>query len=158
MPAEYSNLANVKAELPSSLPAGLTDPTITGYIQIASSQVDAEVGPAYPFAYVTNTQKFPQKGSSPDTPGLIEKITRYIAAADCWAFMGETPPETGKSNQDRLKEWAAEMLTLIRSGEIVISSNGVRLISVSMDYVTWRDADEVVFTDSNLDTHLGTVS
>lgn len=155
MAAEYSNLANVKAELPSSLPAGLTDPTITGYIQIASSQVDAEVGPAYPFAYVANTQKFPQKGSSPDTPGLIEKITRYIAAADCWAFMGETPPETGKSNQDRLKEWASERLTSIRDGGIVISSNGVRLKSTQVDYVTWRDEDEVVFTDANLDTHLG---
>jgi len=85
---KYTTSTKVKEEIPGSLPESLTDAKIEGYIEDASRYIDARL---------PNYAGFSDIGSSPSTPRIIEKITRYLSVHDCLVFMGEMrgDPTTG---------------------------------------------------------------
>jgi len=77
---KYTTSTNVLEEIPGSVPEALTTQKIEGYIEDASRFVDARL---------PNYAGFADTGGNPQTPKLIEKIARMLAAYDCMVFMGE---------------------------------------------------------------------
>jgi len=107
----YSLVSKVRTELPSNIPAELTDFIIEQYIYDASRRIDF-------FLYGYYSVPFPGIEQSPATPALIERICRKLALADSLVFLGMVNQAELNSS---LEEQALAELERLRKGEIRLS-------------------------------------
>jgi len=107
----YSLLDKVKAELPSAIPAELTDAVIMQYLYDASRRIDAALAEAY-------ATPFPGIEEDPPTPALLERLCRKLALADCLVFLGASNAlELSPAVEDKT---LAE-LERLRKGELTLA-------------------------------------
>ena len=150
----YTTRANVQLELPSTLPSGFVASYMTDMIAYASAMADAMVGPDYPFSYESNVQKFPNMN---DTPSIIEKCARLIAAAEGYVRLKEINKLSGKDMETKLRRQAEKKLLAIRDGEYQVAIDGVSLRSTKIDHVTDQhiyksDETDPIFNRESLDS------
>lgn len=142
----YTTLTSVKDELPSSLPASLTDALLTTYITAGSAQVDARVGRAYPFAYNSASQKFPEITDSVPTPSIIEECARQLAAFRAYVKLKEINKADQVASQGLLlRGMALETLQGIRRGDIDVILSGASLATATDLWSSTEDRD-ITFT------------
>lgn len=127
MPA-YTTKAKVEELLPSALPAAITDADFTQWIDDASSEVDDEVGTAFPL--LDSGQKFVD---APNTPRAIEQCARWLAGANAFTKLKVVNRTQGGLTQgDRYRQMAEAKLGRIRRGEIdVYGTDGEDLATES---------------------------
>jgi hypothetical protein len=151
--AAYTTLTKVKAEIPSGLPEGYTQQTwdalLTGLITDNSQYVDDNVGGRYGFNYNSSVQKFPDITDSPATPATIEKICRFLCAADAYAYITRLFNNDDNKRQFR-RNWAEGKLEEIREGVIQISVAGENISTVAAGSV--KDFEENIFTEDTLES------
>lgn len=149
----YTTVTKVKAELPSDPPEDYNATTWQAVIEQVISEnsqyVDDNVGGNYSFDYESATQKFPEIDSDPATPKTIEKISRYLCAAELLAYYSGIYTTEDNSQRLRRRNWAEETLEKIRSGEIQISISGSNLYSISV--YSESDFTDPIFTETSLD-------
>ena len=162
----YTTVVKVKAELPSGEPknpsTGITytlsewNAVIATLISENSQMIDDEVGGNYAFSYETNTQKFPEIDGSPSTPGIIEKICRYLCACDALAYFSGTYTEDDNSPRLRRRRWAEDKLKSILKGDLKISVNGVCLYNISVGgiYIEEDEDDRPIMNKTEMDALL----
>lgn len=121
MAAAYINVTSVKAKLPASLPTALTDARILILIQEASAEIDEAVGSRYAYQFNSDTQKFPDYGSTPDTPGTIKKIALWLTLSACYEEIGES----NRGNEKGAKETNKAYYRRLAEGKLEKILNGV---------------------------------
>ena len=137
--------ADLIKELPLPVPVEMTSSYRTTQMSAASSVVDGLVGTNFSLSYNSASQRFPEIGSSPNTPQIIQLCAIWLAASYCWnnAFTtNRLSVDTKVSPDERLREMAYDMLSMIRSGEMGITlSDGTELgpISTSSDPVNYSE-------------------
>lgn len=155
----YTNSTAVLAELPASPPSQVTDYT-AGDIADASGEVEALVGNRFSLSYESNTQKFPDIGSSPATPSIIKRCATLIAASRQFIRLEKNVGSDGPTRSDILYDKAMDLLDKIRSGEIGVSlSDGTALTSSSLEgvldtFYEDRTDNDPIFTPNDLGAHL----
>jgi len=171
MPA-YTTIAKIKQEIPASRPddptTGLTftseawDAKLTALLAERSAEVDDLVGSRYSFAYEENTQKFPDITSSPATPSVVEKITRWLVVYDALGYYGGTYAFSQDNEQPIRNKWKADaekMLEKINPSDgsmpkMNISLSGDNLNSsycYSLNDRPDDQQDEAIFNPDDLD-------
>jgi len=123
--ASYCDDGEVTQWLPPNLPASVdTSGERAAYITKASDWVESQlVGVIALGTYGSTTQMFPDKGSSPDTPALIQMITGYYAAGlvgDKLVLLANWDPKQG----NYLRKRAAEEVDTILSGRAHVIEDG----------------------------------
>lgn len=128
--ALYTTTTKVKDNLPSGLPAELTDSLISEYIADGSRTVDGYLQGRY-------TTPFAAIGDSPPTPRVIEMVARKLAVGQCRLFMGQINDE----NPDVNTEQAIATLKDMAAGKIKIDgySGGIATAEIDRDYDTSED-------------------
>jgi len=130
----YCTSADVLLELPPSPPASVTD-NIAIDIAHASDLVEAGVGTAFPLAYNSGAQKFPDITDSPATPRIVALAAIYLAAARQYQRMGQLHDKD--ANQRTILEDKAEaILEGIREGNTdVVLSDGTSVYNSKLKSV-----------------------
>lgn len=160
MPA-YVELASVKAKLPSSLPAALSDSRINTLIGKASSECDDLAGTEFSRQFATNTQKFPDiTDSDPTTPATIEQCALWLTLSRCYEELGEENRgvEGGreKSNKVYYRELAEKKLEQVRTGEIDLNLGDYSKDTAWEAYEKYPDDESDMdrkFTHTEMDAH-----
>ena len=154
--ATYTTSAKVFVFLPEDLPSSVIN-YISTDIADASNLVDARMGSRFSLAYENDTQKFPNIGSTPPTPAIIELATRYLVISQQYSRLGETVSE-GEMSQAELYEQKAEKLFAgIESNLFTVEIDGESLKSSALDVVQdeiYETTDEPVHNTDDLNEHL----
>lgn len=153
----YTDSASVLAHLPPSPPTTVTNYTAAD-IADASSIVESKVGPEFPLAYKSGTQKFPDITDSPATPAIIKLAATWLAASFQYVRLGRPAREGETSQADLFRERAMSLLDDIRSGEtdVILSGQSLRgtaLASVDNPYYENREDPKEIFNQTELDGH-----
>ena len=153
----YTDSTRVYSELPDNLPTSVTSYTDTD-IQSASQMVESGVGPRFPLAYKSNTQKFPDITDSPSTPGLIELAARYYAASLQYKRLGESVGEGEVPKSKEYWDMAESLMADIRNGIRTIELDGATLgssqvVGIEDELYANREEPKAFLNKDELDTH-----
>lgn len=152
----YTTGAKVLIHLPDDLPASVTNHTAND-IADASALCESRVGSCFSLAYEDGAQKFPDIGSDPPTPAMIELAVRYLAVSQQYTRLGGSIPEGEISQADKYESKADKIFTGIDDDKIAVEIAGSNLKSTILDTVQdpiYADTDEAVFNVDDLDGHL----
>ena len=118
---------------PSSIGTGtgqITSASVTDAISKASGEVDDGL---------PNYWRFPEIGSTPDTPVLIQECATKIAAAICLERLGAVNyADPGDASSVDLRARAWELLRKLRDGEAQIDR-----VRIEDETITWGDDDPI---------------
>lgn len=154
--ATYTTSEKVFVFLPEDLPSSVIN-YITTDIADASSLVDARVGSRFGTVYENNTQKFPNIGSTPPTPAIIELAARYLAISQQFSRLGETVSEGEVSQAELYEQKADKLFAGIESNLFSVEISGESIKSSALDVVQdeiYETTDEPVHNTDDLNEHL----
>lgn len=114
----YSTVANIKQEAGFTNNSNITEATVTRHLTAADSQIDSVIGKLYTLPLAS-------------TPGLIERISRYLAAGSLmleeYGTEAEGTSKDGKAKIDAamkdLNSIASGLITLVDSSGVPLAAN-----------------------------------
>ena len=123
----------------------------TNTIAWASEVVDAYVGPGYPLSYNSNAQRFPEVGSSPDTPALINENAAKFGHYRVNTKLKEIARGKGEDPSAIINFNSAKKSCLeIRKGETNIVIEGIDLTEAARAKFGFEEKTGV-FTEDNFE-------
>ena len=127
------------------------DAILDSIIERQSGYIDDSVGNGYSFN--SSGQKFNDIDDSPQTPAVIEEIAIDLVVAKALRYYGASYNAEDNEVIKRYKSESEAKLSQIRDGEILVSSSGEILRTVSVSSMNDRPTgqDEPVFNPDDLD-------
>lgn len=124
----YCTSAKLTDNLPSNLPDDIDATYLAAQISDASAECDELVGSHFSRVYESNTQKFPDITSTPETPKTIEQCALWLALSRCYEKLdvenyGAEDEAIPRSIYFRNK--AEAKLAQVRDGVIELNVNSV---------------------------------
>jgi hypothetical protein len=142
----YTTIGNVLKELPGEY----------SNTSLSHGKIEAEIAAATDLTDTLITDRALQESgykfdTTPNTPSVIERICRYLAASECYKILGETNQQSVEQTQWMILYYRAlDFIGRINNGSLEPDKG----ITKALPGVVTYENDTSVMSEDNMDTYL----